>query len=176
MKSNSFKPWEKYFLPFLAYLIVPTLLDFTHPYIAYTGKVVVTGAVLAYFWKQYKEIKFKKSSVLWSFLVGLIVFAVWVLPEVLFGQNLPGWYFLGEVTGFNPLTPSEYLTISITIVRVLGAVIIAPVIEELFLRSFLIRFLVDNDIDKVPIGKYTLLSFIVTVAFFGLAQIGRAHV
>ena len=49
--------------------------------------------------------------------------------------------------------------------------IIAAVVEELVIRSWLIRFIVDpNKWDKVKIGTYTFLSFAITVAFFGFAH------
>ena len=47
-------------------------------------------------------------------------------------------------------------------------VIVAAVIEELFMRSFLIRLFIDRDFEKVKIGKFTWLSFIITTALFGL--------
>jgi CAAX prenyl protease-like protein len=40
--------------------------------------------------------------------------------------------------------------------------------EELFWRSFLLRYIVDDKIDTVPIGTFTWASCIVTVVLFGL--------
>ena len=37
-------------------------------------------------------------------------------------------------------------------VRMLGLVVLVPLIEELFWRSFLIRWLIDPEFQKVPIG------------------------
>ena len=42
--------------------------------------------------------------------------------------------------------------------RMLGLVVLVPLIEELFWRSFLIRWLIDPDFHQVPIGRVTLLA------------------
>ena len=43
-------------------------------------------------------------------------------------------------------------------VRFFGLVALVPLIEELFWRSFLIRWLVDPEFTKVPIGRVTLTA------------------
>jgi CAAX prenyl protease-like protein len=40
--------------------------------------------------------------------------------------------------------------------------------EELFWRSFLLRYLINPDFKKVPIGTFSLFSFVSTVVLFGL--------
>jgi CAAX prenyl protease-like protein len=52
--------------------------------------------------------------------------------------------------------------------RLAGAVLLVPVMEELFWRSFLIRYLIETDFSKVPIGQFTWASCIITVVLFGL--------
>ena len=47
---------------------------------------------------------------------------------------------------------------------------VVPVIEELFWRSFLIRWIIDNDFLRVPIGKVTPLAAAVTSVLFALAH------
>jgi hypothetical protein len=39
--------------------------------------------------------------------------------------------------------------------------------EELFWRSFLIRYIISPDFMKMPIGHFTWLSFILTTILFG---------
>ena len=167
----------KYVIPFFAYLSVPWLADklFSNEFISYTGKVIATGLLLLYFLKQYKELKisFTKVTFFQSLLTGFVVFLFWVLPEVVF-DKLPSWYYMGELNVFNPYIAYNgnlVLAVSFIVVRLIGAVIIAPVVEELFVRSFLMRLLIDNDFEKVKIGTYTLLSFIVTVVFFGFNHV-----
>ncbi len=49
-------------------------------------------------------------------------------------------------------------------------VLIAPIIEELFVRDFLNRIIVSKNFKKVPIGKFTVSSFVFTVLFFGFSH------
>ena len=51
-------------------------------------------------------------------------------------------------------------------VRFFGLVALVPLIEELFWRSFLIRWLVDPEFTKVPIGRVTPTAALVTSALF----------
>ncbi|MCE1226571.1 MAG: CAAX prenyl protease-related protein, partial [Geobacteraceae bacterium] len=53
------------------------------------------------------------------------------------------------------------------IVRIIGASIIVPIMEELFWRSFLLRYLIDVDFESVPLGTYTPSSFLITIILFG---------
>ena len=50
----------------------------------------------------------------------------------------------------------------------LGAVIVVPVMEELFWRSFLMRYLINPDFRSVPMGSFTRFSFFTTAVLFGL--------
>jgi len=50
---------------------------------------------------------------------------------------------------------------------VVGAVIVVPLMEELFWRAFLIRWLVRADFKQVPVGTFSWPSFAVTVVLFG---------
>ncbi|BCO11434.1 Abortive infection protein [Citrifermentans bremense] len=40
--------------------------------------------------------------------------------------------------------------------------------EEIFWRSFLLRYLVDTDFESIPIGSFTWSSFIISTVLFGL--------
>jgi CAAX prenyl protease-like protein len=75
----------------------------------------------------------------------------------------------GSSRGYNPsLLPGDALQIVMTSFRVFGAVLVVPLMEELFWRSFLIRYIVDSDFEKVPLGRFTWVSFLLTVVLFGL--------
>jgi CAAX prenyl protease-like protein len=81
------------------------------------------------------------------------------------------WTF-GSATvplGFNPALLSDRpLQITMTIFRIAGAVLVVPVMEELFWRSFLIRYIIDKNFDTVQLGTFTWGSFLITVILFGL--------
>jgi hypothetical protein len=52
----------------------------------------------------------------------------------------------------------------------LGLVALVPLVEELFWRSFLIRWLIDPDFEKIPIGRVTPMAAEVTSVAFALAH------
>jgi CAAX prenyl protease-like protein len=47
-------------------------------------------------------------------------------------------------------------------------VLVVPLMEELFWRSFLLRYLIDQNFESVPVGSFTWPSFLVTTVLFGL--------
>lgn len=101
-----------------------------------------------------------------SIFVGIIVFVIWILPDRL-GIVIPSF---SESSAFNPF--DHFQSANWTAVwigfRLLGAAIVVPVMEELFWRSFLIRYLIRVDFKKVAIGAFSWVSFGVTVALFGV--------
>jgi len=53
-------------------------------------------------------------------------------------------------------------------VGVAGAVLVVPVMEELFWRGFLARWLVNPDFKAVSLGSFTPFAFWTTVVLFGV--------
>ena len=75
----------------------------------------------------------------------------------------------GVPDGFNPaLLPGQSTQITMTVFRIAGAVLVVPLMEELFWRSFLIRYIIDKNFDTVRMGTFTWVSFLLTVVLFGL--------
>lgn len=134
-------------------------------YWLYPVKAVVVGAVLIYFRKHYQEIRFsdlgRSAFTVASLLAGLGIFWLWIHMDWSFGT-------LGTPAGFNPSVFDGPARAGMTAVRLVGAVLIVPVMEELFWRSFLLRYIIDSDFAKVPIGTVSWTSFLITVVLFGL--------
>jgi hypothetical protein len=147
-----------YIVPFLAYVFSFVLSDAfnLNYYVGYSLRAVLTFALLVYFWKSYKvSFRLDIRAVLW----GLAIAVVWLLLE--------NQFISVEPSEFNPFALPN-LSFVLVLVKVFSMVIVAPAIEELFTRSFLIRFFISADKwEKVRIGKFTLVSFISTVVFFG---------
>jgi CAAX prenyl protease-like protein len=107
-------------------------------------------------------ISLRAAAPLASAAVGIAVFAIWVAPDVLFG---PGYrhHWLFE----NPLTGSSVSSVptalrdkaGFALVRALGCTAVVPVIEELFWRGWLIRWLDHREFLKVPLGACTRFAF-----------------
>jgi uncharacterized protein len=59
----------------------------------------------------------------------------------------------------------------VTIVfRFLRLVLVVPLLEEIFWRGFLLRFLVNENFDDVPFGKFSWLSFTIVALAFGFSH------
>jgi len=108
----------------------------------------------------------------WNFslealLVGVLVFGLWV--------GLDGYYpRFGKIgAGWNP--HAEFGANSgaawfFIVMRMAGATLVVPPLEEIFYRSFLYRYFVKIDFLKMPLGQFHALSFAVTSIIFGLVH------
>lgn len=92
----------------------------------------------------------------------------WVVGQTLFDDlGLPGRLplFPGEKTTLDPRDALGAGTLFWTTwgTRMTVAVTAVPVVEELFWRAFLLRVLIDwHNFERVPLGKFTWLSFLGT--------------
>jgi uncharacterized protein len=101
-------------------------------------------------------------ATLFSCAIGLLVFALWIKMDWTLGAA-------GVPQGFNPtLLPGQNVQITMTLIRITGAVVVVPLMEELFWRSYLIRSIIDKNIENVRIGTFTWASFLFTIVLFGL--------
>jgi CAAX prenyl protease-like protein len=159
------RPWFPRVFPFavfMAFVIVESIYT-SDVYLIYITKSIVVGLIFLYFRNRYTEIDRSVSvkdifiAVIW----GVIVFILWI--------NM-SWNFaiIGEPRASNPyiLLSKESLYLAIFF-RVYGSSIVVPVMEEIFWRSFVIRWIDSHDFLSVRIGTFTMRSFIITVLLFG---------
>ena len=129
----------------------------------YGFKIGAVLLVLVYFWRDYGELaRFDLSArgAALAVAVGLVVLVLWV--------NLSaGWMVLGTPAGFDPRT-NGVLDWTLAAPRILGAALVVPVMEELFWRSFLMRWIESPAFLQVDPAQIKLKSFIVTVILFGV--------
>jgi len=163
----------KYVFPFVIYLLIGELVPgllvgydaHYHIYVAYTLRTVIVGGILVRYRSLYTELTDRKFDVP-AMLVGTIIFALWV--------GLEGHYpvFSGASSHFyDPSIFGTGMLILLLCVRFVGSVLVAAFIEELFTRSFLMRYVIDPERwAEVPVGMYTFTSFMVVALFFGFAH------
>jgi CAAX prenyl protease-like protein len=99
-------------------------------------------------------------------LFGIFIAALWLGPFLLF-DSLPR---APEADAFDPNQLGESLRREVLVVRLLGFALVTPFVEELFVRSFLIR-VVDvmdkgRDFRDLPIARFSWRSFLVTSVWF----------
>src|SRR5262249_2231755 len=56
------------------------------------------------------------------------------------------------------------------VIRVVGLVVLVPVVEELFWRGFLIRWLISPNWQRQKPGQFTWFSFVAVTLLFALAH------
>jgi uncharacterized protein len=103
-----------------------------------------------------------------STLVGVAVFVVWIAPDALWPGYRDSRIFQNALTGhIESSVPVEYRGLPLVwVTRAIRAVILVPIIEELFWRGWMMRWLVDANFTKVALGAFTPLAFGVTALLF----------
>lgn len=132
----------------------------------YPIKVFSVALLLFVFRKSYSEINFReimRPVITFSTLVaGIGVFVLWINLDM--SQAV-----MGTMRGFNVnLLQDGMARVFLVLSRLAGAALVVPLMEELFWRSFLIRYIISPDFTKVPIGTFTWPSFIIASVLFGL--------
>lgn len=175
--------WLVFVLPFAVYMLVNQFepkppspeaeepwLGLAVPYryypLVYTLKIVLTLAAIWFVRPGYAEFKWKLSPL--APLVGALGVLVWLAfthlalePQVLGAIGLEGFLELGARSAFNPLAELSDRPVwawAFLAVRFYGLVAVVPLIEEFFLRGFLMRFVADAEWWKVPFGTPHVLG------------------
>ena len=160
-----------YALPYLAFGAVLALEDASGGASAglAIAQVALPLALLVFFARRgaFPELggfRLRPASAAADVALGLAVAALWMGPFLAF-DGLPR---PGPEARFDPaVLGSPEATLGL---RLLGFALVTPFMEELFVRSFLLRFLdvFDGDADfrSVPIGRFAWRSFLGTVAWF----------
>lgn len=133
---------------------------------AYIAKAVIVTTILSFCRAPLREIAFDSRVVLPSIVIGLLVFVAWV------GLDLVVDYpRLGDRVGFDPnrLVGSPWWP-AFLVVRLYGLVLMVPVMEEIFWRSFLLRYLTRHEFRELPIGTFSALALWVMVAASAVAH------
>ncbi len=157
-------------LPFLVYLLFIVVVDLLgrfgvpaqHLRWLYAVKIAAVLATLLVCWRHYTELHRWRVSALWTALAvaaGVIVFVLWI------GLGA-GWMVVGTPAGFDPRTAGQVDWLMVA-VRIGGAALVVPVMEELFWRSFLMRWLDALDFETVDPGRVRLQSVAIAALLFG---------
>jgi CAAX prenyl protease-like protein len=130
--------------------------------------VFAVGLVLAFCWREYGELARQtlptKGELFRAVLVGFAVFLMWTRLDA-------PWMTLGEPAAvFVPMTPSGELDWALIAVRIAGAALLVPVMEELFWRSFLMRWIAHPQFETVVPRRVGLKAIVLSTFCFMLAH------
>ncbi len=132
----------------------------------YPIKTLLVGGLLIFLWGKYNELNYADFKNLThtavSVMVGLVVFILWINMDW-------GIATFGESKGFDPFLIDNDTTRNLMIFsRIFGAALVVPIMEELFWRSFMLRYIITADFTTIKVGTYTLTSFVLCAGLFGL--------
>jgi CAAX prenyl protease-like protein len=133
----------------------------------YSAKILAVCATILAFRAPLRDIRPIANLVVPSLLIGGFVFVVWVGIE-----ELVPYPHLGTRIGFNPWTEISAPggAWAFVAVRLLGLAVLVPVMEEIFWRSFLLRYMTVPHFLEVPIGTFSRSAFWMVVGAFALAH------
>jgi CAAX prenyl protease-like protein len=159
-------PWVAPFAVFMIWLAVGPSLGLPQPWES-IARVAVLAAVLL---TVSRDVVFalRVQHPLMSIALGVAVCALWVAPD----QLVPGWrshwLFTNSITGkvTNSIPPEEFANLLVVTLRVVRAALLVPILEELFWRGWLPRWLINNDFAQVPLGTFNTMGFVGTAVLF----------
>ncbi len=147
-------------------------IEYRHYPIVYTAKIAAVVAVMLFVLPGYREFPLRVG--LFAVLVGAVGGVLWIVlcrleleQRILPAVGLGGLVDMGRRSGFDPLEQLAATTAwayGFLAIRFFGLVIVVPVIEEFFLRGFLMRFTVAPDWWRVPFGTVTRTALVVGTA------------
>lgn len=151
------------FALYIAFLALEPYLASTLPWLdsswLYGLRIAAALGALIFFRHAYDEL-FSAPAIsprdwIAALLLGLAVFLVWIGLD-------SGWTVIGKLeSGFVPLAEDGALQWPLIVLRILGAAAVVPVMEELFWRSFIQRWIDRHDfLTLLPgAGSFRALAF-----------------
>src|SRR5215813_9347741 len=159
-------PYVAPFAAFMAFIAIAHWLPVS-PRFLYPLRVMVVGAVVVSCARHW--VSFRARHWAGSIPIGIAVFVLWVTPDVLWPAYRGHWLFDNFLAGSAQSSVPHDVKESLVFVafRVFGSVAVVPIVEELFWRGWLMRWLIrPEDFQSVPLGTYTHSSFWITAILF----------
>jgi CAAX prenyl protease-like protein len=123
----------------------------------YPVKILLVSISIILLWRNYDELSKSISNIAdWAvgIAAGILVFILWI--------NLDqSWGTIGQAQGYDPQGD-----VFLMVCRILGAALIVPVMEELFWRSFVMRWIDGANFIKVNPASISKKSILITAIMF----------
>lgn len=167
--------WLPYVAPFALFMLALALrgsleapvrqLGFD-PRWLYALQVVPATLALAFFWSRLDELRtLPRGFEQWALALGIgfAVFIVWIAANA-------DWMRIGEPVATFIGADGDQRRWDLLLLRSFGAVVLVPIIEEIFWRSFLMRWIDSRDFLARPPAATTLFALVASSAVFALAH------
>ncbi len=129
----------------------------------YPARVIIGGGALWWFRRQIGSLEWAVSAE--AVFIGVVVAALWIASMPREGAILleaRGARLGDDLARFSPGWGECW-----SLVRILGAVFVVPLAEELAFRGYLLRKLVSRDFEKVPMRRVSWFALAATSIAFG---------
>jgi CAAX prenyl protease-like protein len=180
--------WLPYVAPYLAFLAITEVQ--ARPIgegslVLWLLRVVVPAGLLLHYFRRgaFPELRgFRPTlgGVTADVVLGVAIAALWILPVELGWLSKPD-----ELSRFDPDQLGTSLRDVVLGLRLAGFAVVTPFVEELFVRSFLIRAAellrfsrrgldidFDTDFRDLPVARFAWKGFLVTVVLFTFSHLG----
>jgi uncharacterized protein len=160
-------PAIPYVLPFAVFMAMLAVQQL----IAVPAAVRFAVAMAAILAVSREALRGRASKPLLSIALGVAVFLLWIGPDVV----APAWRhsflfnnpIVGHPAGITP--PASKGDPVFLFFRIAISVIAVPILEELFWRAWLMRWLIDSDhFERVPLGAYLPSAFWLVAILFAV--------
>lgn len=134
----------------------------------YGASTLLVGGLLLWWWREYGELTRQNFPTAGEFGlaigVGLAVFGLWIVLDA-------PWMVLGEPGArFVPLDAAGAIIWPLVVVRLAGASLVVPVMEELFWRSFIMRWVQSPVFESVDPRRVGVKAIVLSTFIFVLAH------
>lgn len=129
----------------------------------YGVKIVAVLLALWYWRRHYRELQVglpQGRAMLEAAAAGLLVLCLWINLDA-------GWMVIGHSAGFDPTRDGRIMW-PLVVLRIAGAALVVPLMEELFWRSFLMRWLAGPRFLEVNPASVGLRGVLITALLFGV--------
>jgi CAAX prenyl protease-like protein len=170
--------WWPYVIPYFGFLLVVELSAYFPAVLAFPAlflKPAVPAALLLFFFSRgaYPELRagdFRPPRILADIGIGIASACLWVAPYLIFPSLQPD----GD-SAFDPQMAGAELAGLVLALRFAGFALVTPVFEELFIRSFVMRYAQalrdQSDFRAVPIGSRSTPGFLATAIVFTITHL-----
>jgi CAAX protease family protein len=144
------------FALFIAFLAAQSLAGSDSPWLV-VGRGIAAAVLLALFWPRYVELRGQRSPTkewLIAVVVGLAVFVAWIHLD-------HPWLAFSNGAGFDPR--GDWVLAGL---RLATLALVVPVMEELFWRSFLLRWIDSPDFLAMDPRRASWRAFALSSALF----------
>lgn len=133
-----------------------------HPeFVIYPLQTALCAGVLITYWNCYPWRPVRGLG--WGIFAGVLALMIWISPQFLSGNP--------RLEGFDPTRISHEAAYQFTVLaRFLRLVVVVPLLEEIFWRGFLLRYLTRENWQSLPFGECSRTAFFLTAGAFALVH------